>query len=110
MNKIALLYTTWPDAETAESVARAAVSARLCACVNVLPQGQSLYRWADGIEVTCETIAIFKTTAERTAELSAFIVAEHPYDVPAVVALDTSVLGSSIPFLNWVANEVTPSP
>ena len=110
MEQIALLYTTWPDAETAETVARAAVEERLCACVNILPQGRSIYRWGDGIEAAAETMALFKTTVARADDLSAFIIANHPYDVPAVVSVATMSTGSSPDFLTWVADQACPLP
>lgn len=108
VEQIALLYTTWPDAETAETVARAAVEERLCACVNILPQGRSIYRWGDGIEAAAETMALFKTTVARADDLSAFIIANHPYDVPAVVSVATMSTGSSPDFLIWVADQARP--
>ena len=110
VEQIALLYTTWPDAETAEKVARAAVAERLCACVNILPQGRSIYRWGEGIEAAAETMAVFKTTQAHADALSAFIIANHPYDVPAVVSVATTPAGSSPDFLRWVAGEAAPRP
>ena len=74
MDKIALLYTTWPDAETAEAVAAEAVAERLAACVNILGSGRSIYRWQGAVERTVETVAIFKTTAASAGRLTAFIV------------------------------------
>jgi hypothetical protein len=36
MDEILLLYTTWPDADTAERAARAVVEERLAACANIV--------------------------------------------------------------------------
>ena len=36
MNDAVILYTTWPDAETAQAFGRFAVEAKLAACANVL--------------------------------------------------------------------------
>jgi periplasmic divalent cation tolerance protein len=107
VDQIALLYTTWPDAETAERAAEAAVAARLAACVNILGSGRSIYRWGDGIEAAVETIAFFKTTVARADDLSAFIIANHPYNVPAVVSVATMPTGSSPDFLAWVADQAS---
>lgn len=104
MDKIALLYTTWPDAETAEAVAAEAVAERLAACVNILGSGRSIYRWQGAVERTVETVAIFKTTAASAGRLTAFIVERHPYETPAVVALPVAPDLSHSPYLDWVCD------
>ena len=106
VDKIALLYTTWPDAETAEKIARAAVEHRLCACVNIFPAARSVYRWDNRIEAAAEIVAVFKTTAAKSSELSDFIVAEHPYEVPAVVALADGLDGTAGGFADWIREQV----
>ena len=45
MDELLILYTTWPDAETAEACGRAAVEEKLAACANVLAPMRSIYRW-----------------------------------------------------------------
>lgn len=105
MDQIALLYTTWPDAETAERAAEAAVEARLAACVNILGAGRSIYRWAGAIERADETVAIFKTRAALTEALSRLIREQHPYDTPAILRLAVTETGSNPAFLDWIRRE-----
>ncbi len=105
MDKIVLLYTTWPDAETAETVAAEAVAERLAACVNILGSGRSIYRWQGALERAVETVAVFKTKASCVERLSALIVARHPYDNPAVAALPVADDGSSQAYLTWLREE-----
>ncbi len=105
-----LLYTTWPDAETAERVAGAAVEAGLAACVNVLAPMRSTYRWDGAVERAGETPALFKTTAARVAALRRLIVAGHPYDTPAVLALPIDEAASHGGFLDWVRQETAEPP
>jgi periplasmic divalent cation tolerance protein len=107
VDKIALLYTTWPDAETAEAVAAEAVAERLAVCVNILGSGRSIYRWQGAVERAVETVAIFKTTAGSAGRLTAFIVDRHPYDTPAVVALPVAADLSHSPYLDWVCDEAS---
>lgn len=102
MDQIALLYTTWPDAETAERVAELAIEGRLAACVNVLATGTSIYRWKGKLERTAETVAIFKTTGAQATALSHLIVDQHPSETPAVLALTVETAGSNPAFLAWV--------
>lgn len=104
-DEIVLLYTTWPDAETAERVAAEAVADRLCACANLLGPMRAVYRWEGAVERAAETPVIFKTTAARAEALRDRILARHPYDTPAIVALPVAVDGSNPAFLDWICAE-----
>lgn len=104
MSEVVLLYTTWPDAESAEAAGRAAVEAGVCACVNVLAPMISIYRWESAVERATETPMIVKTTLEAAAGARELLNALHPYDLPAVVALPVSAEGSSAPFLQWIVD------
>ena len=105
MDEALLVYTTWPDAETAGAAATAAVEARLAACANVLAPCLSVYRWEGAVERAAETPVIFKTTAATAERLRAFVLARHPYDLPCVVALGAQAAGSHPPYLHWIAAE-----
>ena len=45
MSEAVLVYTTWPDAESAEKAGAEAVAERLAACANVLAPMRSIYRF-----------------------------------------------------------------
>jgi len=110
MSEIVLVYTTWPDARTAEAAGLAAVSERLAACANVLAPMRSVYWWKGAVEGSEETPMLLKTTRAQAARLRDFLIARHPYDLPAVVALDIASDASHAAFLNWVAAETSPTP
>lgn len=105
MDGTVLIYTTWPDADTAGAGARAAVEARLAACANILAPITSVYRWNGAVETATETPVLFKTKAAAAEALRDLIVAHHPYDTPCVVALDMKKAGSNPAFLKWIALE-----
>jgi periplasmic divalent cation tolerance protein len=105
MDEALLVYTTWPDAETAGGAAAAAVEARLAACANVLAPISSVYRWEGEVEQAIETPVIFKTTAATAERLRAFIVSRHPYETPCVLALPLARPGSDPAYLAWIAAE-----
>lgn len=84
-----MLTTIGPD--QADAFARSLVESRVVACVNVLPQARSVYRWQGKVEQEAEAVLLMETWAPDAQHLSATIerVAErHPYDVPKVVALE----------------------
>ena len=95
--------STAPDRATALAVARALVSERLCACVNLVPRITSVYRWEGAVEEGEEVLLVAKTRADRAERLCARIVELHPYDVPEVILLP--VAGGAESYLDWVRVE-----
>lgn len=76
--------TTCPDLDSARSLARAALDARLAACANINPGLVSLFHWQGRIEEEAEVQLVLKTSDLRRAGLVALIEAQHPYDVPVI--------------------------
>ena len=107
-NEVAVLYTTWPDAESAAAAGRVLVAEGRCACVNVLAPMRSIYRWSGAVEETVEAPALFKTTAEAAAALKDRILALHPYENACVLMLPVAQNGSSGAFMDWIRHGVTP--
>ena len=105
MDEIVLLYTTWPDAETAQAAADAAVEAELAACANILAPMTSVYRWGGKIERRDEVSMILKTTAAASERLRDLIAARHPYETPCILALPVLEAGSNRAFLAWIAEQ-----
>jgi periplasmic divalent cation tolerance protein len=63
------------------------VEKRLAACVNVIPQIASVYRWQGRIERDSEQLLLIKTVYERIDALKDALFAAHPYEVPEFVVL-----------------------
>ncbi len=98
-----LVLTNLPDAPSAEALAKALVSARLAACVNVLAPCHSVYRWQGAIESAQEVPLLVKTTAARYADLEAAIRAAHPYELPEIIAVP---IAHGLPgYLDWLVTE-----
>lgn len=103
MEQALLILTNVPDAELANSLARALVEQRLAACVNILPAVQSVYQWQGAIEQASEVTLMIKSTQARYAEVEAAIAQAHPYDVPEIIGLP---IGTGLPaYLNWIVAE-----
>ncbi len=94
------VLTTWPAAEDAGPTAATLVEERLAACVNVLPEMESTYRWKSAVEQERERQMIIKTTRPRVDALLARLKQLHPYDVPE--ALVIPVVGGSEAYLAWL--------
>jgi periplasmic divalent cation tolerance protein len=85
--KFVVVLVTAPDLKTGRKLARAALSARLVACVNLLPRIESHYWWQGKLESAPEVLLVMKTTTHRLAALEQVIVAQHPYDTPEFIVL-----------------------
>ena len=107
MADIRVLYTTWPDAETAEQAGAEAVAERLAACANILAPIRSVYRWKGAVERAGEVPMTLKTTAEAADALVSFLAERHPYETPCIIALPVERTGSYGDFLAWVEEEVS---
>jgi periplasmic divalent cation tolerance protein len=99
-----VVFSTLPDAETARKVGRSLVEEKLAACVNIIPQIESIYRWKGAIESANETLAVIKTTAEKYSLLEARIRELHSYETPEIISLQ---IGGGLPdYLNWIEQSV----
>jgi len=102
---VILIYTTTPDTKTGAEIARTLLNERLVACVNVLPDIRSLYRWKGEICDETETALIMKTTSECFKEVEARIRQLHPYELPEIISIPIS--NGLADYLNWVHTETS---
>lgn len=101
VDEILLVFSTFPDAETARRIAQQLVTENLAACANIIPAIESIYRWQDKIENASETLVFFKTTAGRSAAFQDKLKSLHPYDVPEIICLR---IADGLPeYLKWVS-------
>ena len=97
------VQTTTDSRAEAMELARAAVAARLAACSQVAGPIASTYWWNDEIERAEEWFVFFKLPADRYQELAAFLVEQHSYDEPEILA--TAFVEGSSSFLTWISDE-----
>ena len=102
-DKIVVL-TTCDSEETARTLARSLLEARLAACVNIVPGAISLYWWQGAVEEATEWILLIKSSRELFEALREQITREHTYQTPEVVAL--TVVDGSQDYLNWLEREL----
>ena len=98
-----LCLSNCPDRASADRIARDLVERRLAACVNLLPGIESVYRWQGALETGSEVLLLIKTMPEHLEAVSARIVELHPYELPEVIALQSS--GGLAGYLDWIASE-----
>jgi len=106
MDELLILYTTWPDAETAEACGRAAVDEKLAACANMLAPMRSIYRWEGEIQIEQELPMLLKTTEAAAGRLRQLILRYSPYDVPCILALRTDSHNCNPKYVAWANSEI----
>lgn len=103
MNKLLMVMTTFPDAAKAQVAAEGIVAQRLGACVKQLAPCTSIYRWESNVESTQEVPLLIATSAACYAALEQYILTQHPYQVPEIVAWP---LERALPaYADWVIQE-----
>jgi periplasmic divalent cation tolerance protein len=99
-----IVLTTSGSEEEAKKIARHLVERRLAACVNIVPQVDSVYRWQDSVEESRELLLIVKTTAAAFAEVRQAIADLHSYELPECICL--TIEDGSPAYLQWIADSV----
>ncbi len=99
-----LVLMTAANREEASRIAEMLVSERLAACVQFLPEIQSVYRWQGEVTRESEVLLLAKTTSDRFAELDRAVREIHSYETPEIIALP--LIAISEPYLAWLEEEV----
>ena len=104
MPQAVIVFTTFPSDGDADALARSLVSERLAACVNILPQMRSIYRWEGAVETASERQLIIKTEESQLESLKQRLTTLHPYDVPELLVL--AVADGGVSYLRWISDSV----
>ena len=103
-DKIVVL-TTCDSEMLAEQMARHLVEHRVAACVSILPQARSIYRWQEKIEDAREWVLLIKSRRDLFSALRAEIQKLHTDEVPEVIALP--VVDGYEAYLGWLDGQLT---
>jgi uncharacterized protein involved in tolerance to divalent cations len=99
-NDCVVVWTTIGHTADGRDMASILVNERLAACVNVMPEMESIYRWKGQVEADHERQLVIKTTVARVAALRARLHELHDYDVPEFIVIP--IAGGSEAYLNWI--------
>lgn len=87
-------------------IAKQVVEAHIAACVNLMPNVRSFYRWQGKVENSAEWMLLIKTSRERFSALRTVLEAAHSYELPEAIALP--IVDGSPDYLAWLQTELQP--
>lgn len=105
MTDYIVVFITVPKEEEAVNIAKILVDTKRAACVNMLKNIRSVYRWEGKIEDDTEFLMIAKTRKELFESLKEKVKELHSYSVPEIIALP--IVAGSEDYLAWLKEETT---
>ena len=96
-----IVLCTFPTVDEARQIGTQLVKSQVAACVNLIPQVESIYPWNGAIQNENEILAVIKTTRNNYAAVEACIRQSHPYEIPEVIALP--IERGSAGYLAWIS-------
>jgi periplasmic divalent cation tolerance protein len=100
---VAVIYSTIDDFKKAKEIANILLEEKLVACVNIIPNIHSIYRWKGKIESSNECIIIAKTVDKNISRSIQKIKSLHTYELPDIIVLP--IIDGLKKYLEYIANE-----
>ena len=89
--------------EEARNIGQKLVEKNLAACVNLLENMTSIYKWGDKLEEGQEVVMIAKTRKVLMPQLIEIVNSLHSYECPCI--LELPIQGGNPEFLSWIETE-----
>ena len=102
--KIILVLTSVGSEQQALTIAEEIMDKELAACVNILPQMRSIYRFKGKVFDDEENLLLIKTTEDNYQEVCTLISQMHTYEIPEIVGIDVDKCQSNV--LSWISQNV----
>jgi periplasmic divalent cation tolerance protein len=90
--------------DNAKNIAQQLVQEKYAACVNIIPNIISVYRWQENIECDSEIQLIIKIHANKFNEVADEIKRLHRYDTPEIIAMNIQQGDNN--YLNWITESL----
>ena len=99
-----IFFVTVPNIEEGKKIANILVESKLAACVNIIQNVISIYRWKGHIERENEMLLIIKTTENKCDLIVQKVREIHSYSNPECVAF--KIEKGSKKYLDWIKEVV----
>ncbi|MCP4706062.1 MAG: divalent-cation tolerance protein CutA, partial [candidate division Zixibacteria bacterium] len=91
--------------DKAEELAQKVIVSGLAACVNIVDNAKSIYKWEGELKTDTESILFFKTATKKVENLIKSIREDHPYKTPEIISMTISE--GNPDYLNWIDSATT---
>ena len=100
---LTIIYSTINDLKDARKIAHTLVEEQLVACVNIIPNIESIYKWKGKVEYASEVILIAKTVEENVVKTIRRIKELHTYELPDIIVIP--IVGGHKEYLEYIKRE-----
>ena len=100
-----VIFITAASAGEAQQISQVLLEQRRAACVNIIANVDSLFRWEDKLDSAQESLLIVKTKASLLPEIINLVKKVHSYTVPEIIALP--IIGGNQDYLEWIEKSVS---
>jgi periplasmic divalent cation tolerance protein len=100
-----MVFMTAGSVDEANRLADMLVDKRLAACVQIMREMNSVFRWQEKVETQREVLLIAKTLSSKFAEIEREVIKLHSYETPEIVAVSLSA--GSGPYFEWLRANVS---
>lgn len=97
-----VIYCSVPNDFTANLIATTLVDESLAACVNIIPNITSVYKWDGAVQTDNELLLMIKTQKTLFKDVENRIKELHEYTTPEIIALP--IVDGSQDYQNWIVN------
>lgn len=94
------VYVVTGNREEAVKIGKVLVDKELAACVNIIPEMQSVYRWEGAVIEDTECVFIAKTKETLVNSVIREIKRHHSYECPCIVAWP--IVTGNPDYLRWI--------
>ena len=101
MEAVVILITA-SSIDEARKIGNTLMEERLIACVNIIPQVESIFYWQEKVCNEKEALMIIKTRKSLIADIIKKVKSIHSYSVPEIIALP--IISGSEDYLKWVGD------
>jgi len=98
-------YCTVPTEAIGKKIAQDLIQENLIACLNIIPDLTSIYRWKGQVRKDKEFLCLIKTQKTHIQEIIPRIQKIHPYEVPEIIF---HPIHNGLPiYMDWIRETTT---
>lgn len=95
-----VILVTASTSKEAKNIAHQLIKHKLAACVNILGNVESLFRWQGKLDRAKELLLLIKSKKSKLPRIIKMVKSLHSYEVPEIIALP--ILAGNKEYLRWL--------